>query len=232
MSNQSHLACVEYPGKVENVNKMIETLGGESNISEVMSEPNRRMELRFRPRDPASKPTCGERKDSTSLLLKVTKLQNAKGETKLVPEIIGPVQTTYKFEGLCDFQFLPMVRKDRDEKTDESKYESILHKVVLDRLMTSDELMENHDDKTPLFVPPIAFSRMDIPQVSIQFFLNLDKCFLVILLLLFDTMILRTKDQICNMQQLSSASSNILMLCSSIQLILSELQLSKILFTF
>ena len=40
------LLCLEYPGKVENVDKMLDTLGGIDTIAKVAEEPNRRMELR------------------------------------------------------------------------------------------------------------------------------------------------------------------------------------------
>jgi general transcription factor 3C polypeptide 5 (transcription factor C subunit 1) len=40
--------------------KALESLGGLNNIGLVLSEPNRRLELRFRPEDIFSKPACGE----------------------------------------------------------------------------------------------------------------------------------------------------------------------------
>ena len=32
-------------------------------------------------------------------------------EIKLVPEVVAPVSLTFKFHNLCDFQYLPAVRK-------------------------------------------------------------------------------------------------------------------------
>ncbi len=55
------LVCIEYPGVVENPEKAVRTLGGLDNIGLVLSEPNRRLELRFRSEDVYCKPTCGER---------------------------------------------------------------------------------------------------------------------------------------------------------------------------
>ena len=57
-------------------------------------------------------------------------MKNTKtGETKVVHEVIGPVETTYKFNGLCDFQYLPMVKN-----SDTEGFDSIKEKIVLDRL--------------------------------------------------------------------------------------------------
>ena len=39
-------------------------------LSQVMEEPNRRLELRFRPDDVFCKPACGERSPASSLLLR------------------------------------------------------------------------------------------------------------------------------------------------------------------
>ena len=55
------MVCIEYPGVVENPEKAVRTLGGLDNIGLVLSEPNRRLELRFRSEDVYCKPTCGER---------------------------------------------------------------------------------------------------------------------------------------------------------------------------
>ena len=44
------LLCVEYPGKVQNVESMLSTLGGLDTIAKVAGEHNRRMELRSGPK--------------------------------------------------------------------------------------------------------------------------------------------------------------------------------------
>ncbi|XP_014472456.1 PREDICTED: general transcription factor 3C polypeptide 5 isoform X2 [Dinoponera quadriceps] len=65
------LVCVKYPGNVINVDKAVETLGGISSISTAIDAPNRRLELRFRPDDGYSKPTCGDRHSTTGFLLRI-----------------------------------------------------------------------------------------------------------------------------------------------------------------
>ena len=87
-SQLPELVCVEYPGIVANPEKMIDTLGGLETLAQVLSrftfssrsighglfqvmeEPNRRLELRFRPDDVFCKPACGEKHPSSSLLLR------------------------------------------------------------------------------------------------------------------------------------------------------------------
>ena len=163
--NRPSLVCVEYPGVVKDVSAMIATLGGLDNIGRVVSESNRRLELRFRPDDVFCKPTCGERcTDTNSFLLRVKRLRNKRDptKTKIETEIVGTVATTFKFQNLCDFQYLPMQRTERDG---EKKYESVYNSIYFDRLIDSSWLEEGKEGSpSPLFLPPAAFSRMDVPQ--------------------------------------------------------------------
>ncbi|KAK2577020.1 hypothetical protein KPH14_011980 [Odynerus spinipes] len=68
--------CIKYPGNVINANKAINTLGGLGAISMAVDTPNRRLELRFRPDDGYSKPTCGDRHSTTAFLLRVRVKKN------------------------------------------------------------------------------------------------------------------------------------------------------------
>ena len=160
MMEDSDLICIQYPGNVQNEEKMLETLGGYKHINETISQPNRKLELRFRPNAPACKPTCGERVKTSSILIKATLMKNTKtGETKLVHKVIAPIDSAYQFEGLCDFQYLPMI------KNSEGKYDSIKNDVTYEKLPTAKDLSENKDKaRTPLFLPPMAFSRTDTVQ--------------------------------------------------------------------
>ena len=71
MMEDSQLYCVEYPATIKDDDKMLETLGGYQHINEAFSQPNRKLELRFRPNTPGCKATCAERSKTSSLLLKV-----------------------------------------------------------------------------------------------------------------------------------------------------------------
>lgn len=131
--------CIEYPGLVNNVDKMVQTLGGISNIgivssdvcalilyniineqNQVYSAKNRRVELRFRPDDIYCKPTCGDRSQTFSLLLKVKvkkalRNPNAPCSSKdpdsvktitFTTSVIGVVDTIYKFGSKFLYYFL------------------------------------------------------------------------------------------------------------------------------
>jgi len=158
MPGISELVCVEYPGVVDDPNNMLDTLGGLETIAQVLEEPNRRMELRFRPDDVFCKPTCGEKHAGSSFLVKVKKKKLKPGREatnkpaeKHTVEVDGAVTDCYRFNNLCDFQYLPM-----------SESKSSIYPQVYSgsNLVTSSWL----DSPTPLFTPPATFSRMDLPQ--------------------------------------------------------------------
>ena len=87
-------------------------------------------------------------------------------EYKITQEIVGTVDSTFKFGNLCDFQYLPMVRKktEDNQQAKQPEYESIYHRVFFDRLVDSEWVTSEEGENAPLFLPPAAFSRMDVPQ--------------------------------------------------------------------
>ena len=74
--------CIEYPGSVQNPDAMLDTLGGKNCLFKAFDDPSRRLELRFRPEDIFSKPTCSERNSTTSLLVKVTRYKKKESKCK------------------------------------------------------------------------------------------------------------------------------------------------------
>ena len=135
-----NMVCIEYPGLVKNPNKMIDTLGGRSSVSKAFEDPNRRLELRFRPSDIFSKPTCSERNNTTSLLVKVVRYKKKRKKCscqcskvtinmsseckkskvdeslsndtsfKIGTKVMGSARITYSFPNMSDFQYLPTER--------------------------------------------------------------------------------------------------------------------------
>merc|ERR1719295_330580 len=139
------------------------------------------MELRFRPDDTYCKPTCGTRAESSSLLVKVKRVRVTRkckrtGKTmepkeEIRTEVLAPIQTTFTFNNLCDFQYLPTeTTKDlepgeadvKSAKPSAFVHRPILDQVHFDKLVDSKWVTEGR--QAPLFVPPAAFSRMDQPQ--------------------------------------------------------------------
>jgi len=161
----SDLVCVEYPGLVNSNQRMLETLGGLENIAQVLDEPNRRLELRFRPDDVFCKPTCGERNSDSSFLIKVkrrrlkpgVKNTEQKPAEKCDVKVVGLVSDCFKFNNLCDFQYLPMVYNQEDKS----------HSDIYSQVYPGNNKLASNTwlyQDAPLFIPPAAFSRMDLPQ--------------------------------------------------------------------
>ncbi|GIX99740.1 general transcription factor 3C polypeptide 5 [Caerostris extrusa] len=162
--NSKPLIVVEYPGTVLRVDNMSKTLGGKQEMFNVFKNPTKRLELKFRPDDPFCKCVHGDRFNTTNLVMKVIKKTKRKSNDKELPpkpeykiEFLGVASTTYKFKSLADFQILPL-SYDKEEK----KYKSLLPQLVPTSLHSSSWL----DEKIDLFVPPILFSRFDLPQLT------------------------------------------------------------------
>ncbi|XP_014666091.1 PREDICTED: general transcription factor 3C polypeptide 5-like [Priapulus caudatus] len=155
---------VEYPAVVMNVDKMLTSLGGENAVSRANADPSRRLELRFRPQDIFCKPACGDRFNTTNLLMKVVRRRKKKSsglgaerrepEVTLHAEILGVVDTTYRFQSMVDFQYLPMQRN-----ADGTKFDSVYKDIVPQKIEMPGWLSQS----APLFVPPLIFSRFDQP---------------------------------------------------------------------
>ncbi|XP_061427648.1 general transcription factor 3C polypeptide 5 [Lethenteron reissneri] len=172
----SAFVCVEYPGVVSNPDAMLATLGGLESLSKTYAEPTRRLELCFRPGDPFCHPVCGDRLPATGLLIRIRRCcrrRRARGttagsdedgsssasaaappeEVKYDSEALGIINTTYKFQGMADFQYLA-TRSGPDGAC------VSLYDQVLLRNMESPEFFLRD---APLFLPPPIFSRLDNP---------------------------------------------------------------------
>ncbi|XP_071774874.1 general transcription factor 3C polypeptide 5 [Centroberyx gerrardi] len=148
------LVCVEYPAVVSSVDKMLETVGGEQGLSKTYAHPNRRLELRFRPQDPFCHSLCGNRFPSSNLLLRVRRRVRKKDpeDAQVHMEILGVIGTTYKFQGMADFQCLAVHSED-------GKHTSLYDKIILRK----SENQEYFEQPMPFFLPPPIFSRLDSP---------------------------------------------------------------------
>uniref|UniRef100_A0A8C7JI14 Ral transcription factor IIIC subunit 5 n=1 Tax=Oncorhynchus kisutch TaxID=8019 RepID=A0A8C7JI14_ONCKI len=153
LSEDNKLVCVEYPGIISNVDKMLESIGGIQGMSKTYADPSRRLELRFRPQDPFCHPVCGNRYPSTNLLLRM-KRRVRKGnpkEAQISMDILGVIGTTYKFQGMADFQYLAV------HSAKDGSHTSLYDKIIL-RKPENNEFFEQ---PVPLFLPPPIFSRLD-----------------------------------------------------------------------
>ncbi|XP_063287390.1 general transcription factor 3C polypeptide 5 [Pelobates fuscus] len=160
--NKKPMVCVEYPGIVQNVDKMLQTLGGEKSVSRIYADPTRRLELYFRPNDPYCHPLCANRFPTTTMILRVKKrvrrkkanemqISEPNQEGSISMEIIGVVGTVYKFQGMSDFQYLAFTRSS--DGTITSLYDKVLLKKP--------EKEEFFHQDIVYHIPPPIFSRLD-----------------------------------------------------------------------
>ncbi|MEE6505375.1 hypothetical protein FKM82_005508 [Ascaphus truei] len=157
------MVCVEYPGLVRDVGKMLLTLGGEEGVSRIYADPSKRLKLYFRPKDPYCHPLCANRFPTTTMILRVKKTSRGRSQApgvagsapgvKIDMEIIGVVGTVYKFQGMSDFQYLAMHCSTDGSRT------SLYDKVLLRK----PEKEEFFHQEMPLNIPPPIFSRLDTP---------------------------------------------------------------------
>ncbi|KAJ8660847.1 hypothetical protein O0I10_003491 [Lichtheimia ornata] len=158
--NDRQFICVEYPGRVKNIDRAIDTLGGQQAITAAVENPKNGIELRLRPKDPFSHPVSGEVRRIPGLLLKVTRRRRKgqpedEGETKA--EIVGTVTRTCRFRAMGDFQYL-VPKDDRMRQTREAILKGDVQKIRDFRPRTSAE--EGPDLHS---VPPPLFSLRDAP---------------------------------------------------------------------
>ncbi|XP_077003591.1 general transcription factor 3C polypeptide 5 [Tamandua tetradactyla] len=162
LRQERRMVCVEYPGVVRDVSKMLTTLGGEEGVSRIYTDPTKRLELYFRPKDPYCHPVCANRFSTSSLLLRIRrKTKQRRGvpgaeacsEVTFEMESLGIISTIYKFQGMSDFQYLAVHTEAGGRHT------SMYDKVV----MLKPEKKEFFNQELPLYIPPPIFSRLDNP---------------------------------------------------------------------
>ena len=130
--NPRNLIAIEYPGRVQNPDKMVETLGGREELSKGFQE-RQKLQLKFRSNFYAKPALSSEPSETTGMLLKV-KVKRSKKNPKEKPrcvstELMGTVTTVYKFNNFADYQFLPIQRNEKTGKT-ENIYNDIVPKDI------------------------------------------------------------------------------------------------------
>ncbi|XP_055918150.1 general transcription factor 3C polypeptide 5 [Eupeodes corollae] len=150
------LAVVEYPGNVQNVDKMLKTMGGITTISQVFSGEIKRLEVRYKPDNEFCKSLAGDAQANFGLVLKI-KIRRSKRNPDEPPkysvQVLGHTKKTYVFDSLADYTFLPIVK---DKETGEARcaHQELVPKNVVDIDYFSRESLP------PLCVP-FQFARSD-----------------------------------------------------------------------
>ncbi|CAG4943942.1 unnamed protein product [Colias eurytheme] len=153
------LTCVLFPGIVKNEEKAVQCLGGIKTISQICAQPSKKqLTLSFHPDNPFMKPANADAKPTAGVLLKVkVKKTRDKGntiKTEVVnTSVLGHVKKIYKFDTICDFQFLPL------KNTNTGKPECALEDIIPSGL---DDL-KFMEQPAPLYIVPGNFIRFDKP---------------------------------------------------------------------
>lgn len=126
--NLKKLIVIEYPAKVENVDKMVESLGGVEDLSKGF-EQKQKLQLRFRQNFFAKPVVSSEPQEQTGMLLNV-KVRKSKRHPEKSPEVVsmaifGTVGRGYKFNSFCDFQYLPIQRNEKTGQTENIYHDSV-----------------------------------------------------------------------------------------------------------
>ncbi|XP_055256230.1 general transcription factor 3C polypeptide 5 isoform X2 [Moschus berezovskii] len=162
LRRERRMVCVEYPGVVRDVSKMLRTLGGEEGVSRIYADATKRLELYFRPKDPYCHPVCANRFSTNSLLLRIkrkTRRQSralgpeARPQVTYDIESLGVVSTVFKFQGMSDFQYLAV-------HTEPDGRQMSMYDKVLMLKPQKESFFHQH---LPLYIPPPIFSRLDTP---------------------------------------------------------------------
>lgn len=127
-SNLKEFVAIEYPGKVVNPDKMVETLGGIEDLSKGFGE-KQKLQLKLRQNFYTKPILSTEPNEATGMLLKV-KVRRSKNNREKKPqivstELVGTATTMYKFNNFGDYQYLPIQRNEKTGKT-----ENIYHEIV------------------------------------------------------------------------------------------------------
>ncbi|KAF2904878.1 hypothetical protein ILUMI_01295 [Ignelater luminosus] len=179
------LLCIEYPGMVENVDRMIETLGGMHSIEMAVGNHNRRLELRFRPDDIFSKPCWGDKEFNPGVLVKIT-VRKPKVEVSVPSssknndvdpdhsttyhyQVMGVTAMTFRFTRMCDFQYLPLLPTKKWENSN-SECRNIYENIIPTHLPTLKWLQSDDSCNMPLFLPPPLFAKFNSSKENKLFY--------------------------------------------------------------
>uniref|UniRef100_A0A1I7UMN2 General transcription factor 3C polypeptide 5 n=1 Tax=Caenorhabditis tropicalis TaxID=1561998 RepID=A0A1I7UMN2_9PELO len=158
---------IKYPGIVKNVDKALQTMGGLQLISQSHFN-NHSLELSHTPDNPYTSRIMADRKTqdniSSGTLHLVMKVKRKKANPKkMKADFLGLINTVYSFDVMCDFQYLPLKKRNNTEI-----FEDMIPKLIPTDLSSALSWWEESNAlTTPLFLPPYQFSRYLTPSSKI-----------------------------------------------------------------
>eukprot|EP00124_Ichthyophonus_hoferi_P000653 Ihof_evm24s25 gene=Ihof_evmTU24s25 len=146
------VVCVEYPGYVKNIDKVLDTLGGIKKLRRRIHTETEGIELWYRPKEYMTHAIVGEKTNTTNLLLTIrrrkVKGNSAPSENKFQSEVTGVIRLTYRFQGMAEYEVLPPMGFKRP-KMPETLSDFNLASII--------------NPNQPMFIPPPMFSRINHP---------------------------------------------------------------------
>ena len=128
--NVKPLVALELPMYAENVEKVLETVGGLKNLQQTHEAKSQFLPVKLRPTEPSCKPLFADLTKTQSILLRVrrTKRKQRNDETSeeevkydISTQVVGLIKEKYVCEGMADFQFLTSKRFYPSNATDEKE---------------------------------------------------------------------------------------------------------------
>ncbi|KAK5970686.1 General transcription factor 3C polypeptide 5 [Trichostrongylus colubriformis] len=166
---QTEFVVIQYPGVIKNLDRALDTLGGLAKISQ-NHFAGQALELRHTPQNPYTSASVSEKKLDSTVTSGTLRLVMEFRRKKKKPEVIetnclGLVNILYTFETMCDFQYLPLKKRQEGEGFDD----------LIPRLIPRDlpsalcwwDRPDAYPGYTPLFLPPYQFSRYNTPSTKI-----------------------------------------------------------------
>lgn len=159
--------AVEYPGFVRNVDQALQSFGGAGAVADVAHGRAAYLKISFRPTEPTAHPIYGAAQSTCRLLLRISRPkqpsqpptadQSTSGQgaahaaEPVTAQVVARMPTTVLFQGMSDFQFVPL---DPHQSTRDFSSVPYDHQP---------EKAEPSGTRQPLLTIPPIFSKSDMP---------------------------------------------------------------------
>ncbi|KAJ8918182.1 hypothetical protein NQ315_014048 [Exocentrus adspersus] len=136
-------------------------------IELAVSDHKAKLELHFHPDNKYNKPCVADKDSNPGILLRIENVDvksqkdgDNSSTRKYKYEVIGVTTANFKFNRMCDFQYLPLISNN----TTKDKVEYIYDRVLPEKLPTLEWFLSKETSNQPKFFVPPNFARIDTSQ--------------------------------------------------------------------
>lgn len=174
-----HLASIEFPLRVKNVDKAVDMVGGKEEIARSFLEQDSKLTLNLRPDDPYSHAINSSFLDSDNILAKISipkkileknnrDIQKSINECKEKNikykfEPYALLDRNYRFRKLADFQLLTRESKFTNQYLNSIHSGNVQNIKQMSDLILTDRTVENLENKDYDIPPLLKYAGVDIP---------------------------------------------------------------------